>query len=433
MCLTIPGKIESTNNGVAIVLSHGRKTQVDLSFILDAKPGDWILYATNRAVKKISESDAKEIISLLEDNYHPVDTARLPLKFKKIIFKVRQGNNKLSKNEILYLLNLNGKDNLETLCAEANFLRKDKIKDFICIHGIIEFSNYCKNNCLYCGIRYENKIERYRMTKDEIVEVATNAVKNEGYKLIVLQSGEDYSYSDNDLIDIIKYIKRKMRVFIFLSVGVRSKEFYKKAFEAGATGSLLRFETSNELLFKKNKPDQDLQERLDSIKDQIDIGYYMATGSLFGLPDQSLEEIADDLLALQKLNPPMVSSGPYIEASGTPLAQVESEKWKVKSNKEKLELALKYIAIARFLLPEAKIPVTTALETLDSEGRHKGLLAGANSLMFNLTPDKYCKKYKIYDNKFKDREKIWQKFGLFKDEESWEMLEEKMNINKQGE
>jgi len=441
MCLTIPGKIESIDDkGIATVLSHRERAQIDLSLVFDVHPGDWILYATNRAVKAISEDDAREIISLLEDNYSPVDVSRLPLEFKKIIYKVRSGNHDLTKKEIAYLLDLKGKNNLETLYAEANTLRTDKIKDFVCIHGIIEFSNYCKNLCLYCGIRNGNKIERYRLGSEEIVRVAKAAVDEEGYKLLVLQSGEDDFYSDQELIEVVKEIKKEMRVFVFLSVGERSLEFYKKAYQAGASGALIRFETSNPDLYTEMRPGHKLENRIDLIKGMIGMGYYMATGNLIGLPEQTLGDIADDLLLIKKLGAPMISAGPWLAARGVPLAEVESQKSKVEkslatsyqlpaSKQEQLELTLKYIAVARFMMPEVKIPVTTALETLDPEnGRHRGLLAGANALMFNLTPEKYAGDYSIYDNKYREREKVWQKYGLFKGEESYEMLEERLML-----
>ncbi|MFA6963269.1 MAG: [FeFe] hydrogenase H-cluster radical SAM maturase HydE [Patescibacteria group bacterium] len=426
MCLTIPGKIESIDDvGIATVLSSREKAQIDLSLVSDVYPGDWILYASNRAVKAISEEDAKEIIALLEDNYSQVDVSRLPLQFKKIIYKVRSGNSDLTKDEIVYLLNLKGKNNLETLYAEANTLRKDRIKDFVCIHGIIEFSNYCKNLCLYCGIRKGNKVERYRMKREEIVKAARQAVDEEGYKLLVLQSGEDDEYSDDDLIKIVAEIKKELRVFVFLSVGERSINFYKKAYEAGASGALIRFETSDPEFYSELRPGHKLDDRLKLIKQMTELGYYMATGNIVGLPGQSLESLADDLLLIKKLNAPMISSGPWLPAKGTPLVQVESRKSKVES----LEIMLKYIAVARFLMPEAKIPVTTALETLDPEnGRHKGLLAGASALMFSLTPEKYAGDYSIYDNKYREREKVWQKYGLFKGEESYEMLADRLKV-----
>ncbi|MCX6808450.1 MAG: HypC/HybG/HupF family hydrogenase formation chaperone [Candidatus Berkelbacteria bacterium] len=445
MCLTIPGKIESIDSkGVATVISHRERAQIDLSLVFDVKPGDWILYATNRAVKAISEEDAKEIISLLEDKYNPVDVSRLSLKFKKIIYKVRSGDSNLTKDEIIYLFSLKGKNNLETLYAEANTLRKERIKDFVCIHGIIEFSNYCKNNCLYCGIRKDNQgIDRYRLGVEEIVEVAGNAVENEGYKLLVLQSGEDENYSDSELIQLVREIKKKMRVFIFLSVGERSVDFYKEAYESGATGALIRFEISNQKLYAKMRPGHKFDDRKRLIQELIKTGYYVATGSLFGLPGQTIGGIADDLIFMKSLKAPMLSAGPFLLAKNTPLSchprAGEAMTWGSNisdgfpigsgmTRETLLELTLKYIAIARFLMPEIKIPVTTALETLDLEGRHLGLLAGANALMFNLTPEKYCKSYAIYDDKYREREKVWQKYGLFKGEESWEMIEQRLRV-----
>jgi len=462
MCLTIPGKIESIKKGIATVSNGSRTAQVDLGLVFDAKVGDWILYATDRAVKQISAEDAKEIISLLEDHYHPVDVSKLPLRFKKIIFKVRSQKtdnrlqitdnspHDLTRDEIEYLLNLKGKDNLETLFAEANSIRKEVIEDFVCIHGIIEFSNHCKNNCLYCGIRRDNaNSKRYRMTEDEIVAAAKDAVENEGYKLIVLQSGEDEYYSDEMLIKIIKKIKSLLKVFIFISVGERSRSFYKKALEAGASGSLIRFETSNSELYRKLRPGHILDNRLQLIRYLQELGYYVATGSMVGLPGQTVGDIAEDLLTIQRLGAPMISAGPYVEAKNTPL-QITNYKLQI-SNKfqnpndkmtndlitdnrqpttDNLELMLKFIAIARFMMPEVKIPVTTALETLDPEnGRHRGLLAGANALMFNLTPEKYSKNYSIYDNKYREREKVWQKYGLFQGEESYEMLSDRLMVD----
>ncbi len=452
MCLTIPGKIKSINKGVATVKNGSRTEQIELGIVLDAKEGDWVLYATNRAVRRIDEQEAKEIIELLEDNYQPVDIKALPLEYKKIIYKIRTEGQKnreteeqnenyqspiinnqlitnhqssITKNDLEYLLNLNGKNNLEALYSEANVMRKEKLEDFVCIHGIVEFSNYCKNNCLYCGIGRDASIRRYRMTPDEIYLAVDRAVNKEGYKLVVLQSGEDDYYSDDDLVALIDKIKKKLRVFVFISVGERPSDFYERAFRAGATGSLFRFETSNPALYKVMHPGHTLDERLRCLQDQIDIGYYVASGGLIGLPGQTIKDMADDLLLVKKLGVPMLSSGPWLESKNSPLA---SQKSKVESQKL-LELTLNYIAAARLLMPEIKIPVTTALETLDPEsGRHKGLLAGANALMFNITPEKYRNDYNLYDHKYIEREKVWQKYGLFKGEESYEMLEDRLQI-----
>ncbi|OQB06687.1 MAG: biotin synthase [bacterium ADurb.Bin212] len=474
MCLTIPGKIKSIKDGVATVENGSRTEQIELGVVFDAKVGDWVLYATNRAVRLIDEQEAREIIELLEDNYQPVDIASLPLRYKKIVYKVRnteknqninlkskniinsnltiQQFNNIHKSDLEYLLQLRGKNNLEAFYSEANVLRKNIIKDFVCIHGIVEFSNYCKNCCLYCGIGSKAKIRRYRMTSDEIFMAVEQAVEFDGYKLVVLQSGEDDYYSDDELVSLIDRIKKDLRVFVFISVGERSKNFYKRAFEAGASGSLFRFETSNPELYSRMHPNHDLQSRLESIQMQIEIGYYLASGGLIGLPGQTISDMADDLLLVKKLRIPMLSSGPWIPSLTSPLGIITNNQGtrnkqipngviardeaifnnlaiKQFSNNEKLRLTLNYIAAARFLMPEIKIPVTTALETLDQEsGRHKALLAGANALMFNITPEKYRGDYNLYDHKYIEREKVWQKYGLFKGEESYEMLEDRLKI-----
>jgi len=457
VCLTIPGKIESISKGRAKVSYADKTTEVNLGVILDARVGDWVLYAGDMAVKKISAQDAKEIIELLEDNYSLVDVAALPLRYKRIVYKIRnttstesihrKGTEKpitdnrslITKKDIEYLFSLKGKQNLEALYAEANVMRKETLKDFVCIHGIIEFSNNCKNDCLYCGIRRSNEnIRRYRMKSAEIFETAKGAVEKDGYKLLVLQSGEDDGYTDLQLLNILKNIKSKLRVFIFLSVGERSRKFYKEA-RKYASGSLYRFETSNPELYKKMHPGKSLEERLDLLNYQISLGYYMASGGLIGLPGQTISDLADDILLVKKLGIPMLSSGPFISAANTPLENPKSEirnpkqslnsKFLILNSSQRLDLTLKYIAIARLVIPEIKIPITTALETLDPEnGRHKGLLAGGNALMFNLTPKKYSGDYSIYDNKYVEREKVWQKYGLFKGEESYEMLEGRLEL-----
>jgi biotin synthase len=210
-------------------------------------------------------------------------------------------------------------------------------------------------------------------------------------------------------------------------VGERSEGFYKKAWKVGATGSLMRFETSNPKLYANMHPGHELEDRIQLIRCQQKLGYYIASGSLVGLPGQTIGDIADDLLMVKKIGIPMISAGPWLSAKGAPLAIYNLQFTSYKERQ--IELFLKYIAIARLMMPEIKIPVTTALETLDPEnGRHRGLLAGANALMFNLTPEKYAGKYSIYDNKYREREKVWQKYGLFKGEESWEMLEARLMI-----
>ena len=416
MCLTIPAQITKLEKGKAVVRKNDRFKQVQISLVPNLKVGDWILYINDLALQKIPKNEAKEILELLEVPYQKIDISKLSGKFKDIIQASKSRN--LIKEEIIYLLKTKGLEQ-KALFSEANLVRKTYIKDFICIHGIIEFSNFCKNDCFYCGLRKENQtLPRYRMDVDKIVDIAHEAVTEAGYKLLVLQSGEDYFYTDDMLEEIIKKIKRKCRVFIFVSIGERGYKCYERLKNAGASGVLFRFETANPVLFKNLHPrGKDLESRFEHLRFMKELGYFIATGSIIGLPGQTMEDLADDILMMKKWAH-MISMGPFVPCDNTPLAK------KPQGNPE---MNLKMIAILRLLMPHARIPVVTALETLlGEEGRKRALQAGANSLMFNLTPIKYRSLYKIYPDKFFQKETIWQKYGLFKYEESYKMLEERM-------
>ncbi len=413
MCLTIPAQIIKLEGKQAVIRNNDTTKKVDVSFLSNIKVGDWILYIANMALKKISKRDAKEILDLLEASQN-IDLSKLSNKFKNIIQISRTRD--LNTKEIIYLLNAKDLEK-EALFSEANIIRKTYLKDFICIHGIIEFSNYCKNNCLYCGLQKQNQeIERYRMTTDEIVESANEVVNKRGYKLLVLQSGEDYFYTDEMLVEIIKKIKEKCRVFIFMSIGERNYQCYKKMRQAGASGVLFRFETSNPELFKKLHPSgKNLENRFKHLKFFKELGYFIATGSIIGLPGQTVEDLADDVLTT-KTWAHMISMGPFVPCDNTLLSD---------ASHGDVEMNLKMIAILRLLMKRVRIPVVTALETLaGEEGRKRSLQAGANSLMLNLTPDKYRPLYRIYPNKFYQKESMWEKYGLFKHEESYKMLED---------
>lgn len=416
MCLTIPAQIIKIEKENAVIKEDGKLKKVKISLIPNLKVGDWILYINNLALEKISKEEAIEILKFLEAPYEKIDVSKLKDKFKEIIQASKSKD--LTKKEIIYLLKTKGLEQ-KALFSEANFVRRTYIKDFICIHGIIEFSNYCKNDCLYCGLRKENKfLKRYRMSVDEIVKVAYKAVNEAGYKLLVLQSGEDYFYTDDMLEEIIKKIKEKCRVFIFLSIGERTYECYEKLKKAGVSGVLFRFETSNPESFKKlHKQGKNIGNRFEHLKFMKELGYFIATGSIIGLPNQTVDDLAEDILTTKKYGH-MVSTGPFIPCGDTPLADYPQGD---------IEMNFKIIAIFRLLMKDARIPVVTALETLTGEeGRKKALQSGANSLMFNLTPEKYRSFYKIYPDKFFQKETIWQKYGLFKYEESYKMLEERM-------
>ena len=423
MCLTIPAKVISIDDEASASLirkitvedSKGRRSlnAIDLP---DLAVGDWILYAFDAAVRKVDAVEAREILDLLDNRRH-LDISKLDSKYLKTLKACSSGD--VSRDQIIELLETQDPLETEALFSEADTIRQSNLRDFFCIHGIIEFSNYCVRSCHYCGLRKDSTdFKRYRMEPEEIIEAVVDAVERRGYKLIVLQSGDDFHYTDDMLVHILEEIKLRCRVFIFMSVGERSTDCYKRMKKAGASGVLFRFETSNETIYNSIHPGQSLTSRIDLLKSMKDMGYYIASGFLIGLPGQSAADIADDILTMKKLGVRMVTVGPFIPSDSTPLSEHPAGD---------ATMALKVTAISRLLMPKAKIPVTTALETIESEeGRRLGLSSGANSLMFNLTPEKYRADYRIYPNKYHGKEEVWEKYGLYREELSYKMLEKKM-------
>ena len=295
----------------------------------------------------------------------------------------------------LNLLKGNNTKEFEVLVALANLSRAENVGDQVCIHGIIEFSNYCSQNCLYCGIRTGNKkIKRYRMPLEEIKRTAVSASNNLGYKMLVLQSGEDLWYDIDKLAWLIKSIHKECRrCLLFLSIGDRDYNTYKVLYNAGARGVLFRFETSDTVLYEKLHPDCSFGARIDQLKFMKEIGYLTASGPIIGLPGQTMESLVDDIYLMEKLKVTMATMGPFIPASGTPL----------KNNiGGTVSLALKMIALTRIIYPRARIPVTTALEKIGgNEARIAALNGGGNAFMLNLTPSQYREYYAIYDDKNK--------------------------------
>lgn len=415
MCLTIPARVVSVSGNLADVLENGTEKSIDTSLIKGLKAGDWILHTTGLAIKKVSPKDAREIIELLESS-RKINNSSLSSEFKDILQAARIRD--LTREEVCYLLKTENPEEINALHSEANTIRKAYLKEFICVHGIIEFSNICARDCCYCGIRSENDARRYRMTVSEVVNTVLKAAEK-GYKLLVLQSGEDSYYSDDLLEEIVREIKRRSRVFIFLSVGERGYESYKRLRKTGASGVLLRFETSNPELFKKLHPEgKYLDNRLSHLRFLKELGYFIATGFMVGLPGQTMEDLAADILTLKSLNPGMASIGPFIPSPDTPLSGEEGGT---------VDMTLRVMAVLRVLMKSVRIPVTTAMETAGGiEIRKEGLMAGGNALMFNLTPPRYRRLYQIYPHKFYQRDRRWEKYALFQGKESYRMLEERL-------
>lgn len=291
----------------------------------------------------------------------------------------------LSKKEIIDIL----KSPDTNIFKEADVVRKKYVGDGVHLRGLIEFSNICKCNCLYCGLQSSNKhVNRYRLSKDEILDIAKKGV-DEGFKTIVLQSGEDEFFNTKLMCEIISEIKN-LGVTLTLSIGEKSFEDYKAFKDAGADRYLLRIETTDKNLYKKMHPYANFDNRMRCLYDLKKLGYETGTGCLVGLPEQTLESLADDILFFKELDADMIGIGPFISHPDTPLKN---------ENNGSLDLAIKVMAVTRILLKDINIPATTAMESLRSDGRLLALQSGANVVMPNLTDDCHKKMYEIYPNK----------------------------------
>ena len=293
----------------------------------------------------------------------------------------------MNKQEILDILSDSSKN--DWLFKEADKIRFENVGDEVHLRGLIEFSNICKRQCKYCGLRSSNKeIERYRILKDELLQYAKKAV-NMGYRTIVLQSGEDDFFDTDKMCEIIREIK-KYDVALTISIGEKTYEEYKEFKKAGADRYLLRIETTDKELYKDMHPNADYENRVRCLYDLKKLGYETGTGCLVGLPNQTLESLADDIIFFKELDADMVGIGPFISHNQTPLAEAPNgDFW----------LALKVMALTRLNLPNINIPATTAMETLNPNGRIIALQSGANVVMPNVTSKEYRAKYEIYPGK----------------------------------
>ena len=297
----------------------------------------------------------------------------------------------LSQSEFVTLLE-NREAVREYLRDEAVKLRKEIYGNKIFVRGLIEFTNYCKNDCYYCGIRCSNKnASRYRLTKEEILACCDDGYET-GYRTFVLQGGEDGNFTRDKISDIVYSIKEKYPdCAVTLSVGEHPKETYKAWFSAGADRYLLRHETADSCHYAKLHPEKlTLENRKKCLFDLKDIGFQVGCGFMVGSPYQSFETIAKDLLFINELQPQMVGLGPFIPHHDTPFAQYEAGE---------MELCLFLLSAVRVMLPKVLLPATTALGTIHPQGREMGILSGANVCMPNLSPESVRKKYMLYDNK----------------------------------
>lgn len=286
-----------------------------------------------------------------------------------------------------------GADELDAyLFSKADAVRRRYYGNQVFIRGLIEFTNYCKNDCYYCGIRCSNhKASRYRLTKEEILECCEAGYKL-GFRTFVLQGGEDGYYTDERMADMIQAIRGGWPdCAITLSIGERSRESYQRFYEAGANRFLLRHETADEAHYSRLHPRPlSLENRMRCLWELKAIGFQVGCGFMVGSPGQTVDTLVKDLLFLQELQPHMVGLGPFIPHGDTPFAAEPAGT---------AELTVFLLGVVRLLLPQVLLPATTALGTILPGGREMGIRAGANVVMPNLSPLSVRKKYLLYDNK----------------------------------
>ena len=301
-------------------------------------------------------------------------------------------NSDLTDSELKFLIDNISDEDLEYLNKSARKKADEIYGKQVFVRGLIEFTNYCKNNCYYCGIRAENKnVERYRLSKEQIFECCEQGYKL-GFRTFVLQGGEDGFYSDDLLCEIVKTIREKYPdCAITLSIGERDEESYKRLFEAGANRYLLRHETADKQHYQKLHPENmSFDNRIKCLETLKKIGYQTGCGFMVGSPYQTTDCLVKDLRFIKNFQPAMVGIGPYLSHKDTPFCDFENGS---------VRKTLILLSIIRLMNPSVLLPATTALGTAKSDGREKGILAGANVVMPNLSPVSVRKKYSLYDNK----------------------------------
>lgn len=327
------------------------------------------------------------------------------------VFNFCTNKTMIDRNSLLQILDPDSAVD-DGLFTEADRIRRKHYGDAVYLRGLIEFTNHCKNNCYYCGLRRDNqKIHRYRLDPQTILDCC-----REGYGLglrtFVLQGGED-PYYDPTLCDLVSAIHDEFPdCAITLSVGERSRESYQRLFDAGARRYLLRHEAASPELYGQLHPaEMQLENRKRCLYDLKEIGFQVGAGLMVGAPGQTPAHLLEDLAFMQKLQPHMIGIGPFIPQADTPfgrLSMADAAQTAMLSNEQRLRLTLRLLAILRILFPYALIPSTTALGTIDPKGRMLGLKAGANVIMPNLSPLSVRDDYAIYDNKLHSGEESAQ-------------------------
>lgn len=311
--------------------------------------------------------------------------------YQEVIKEVREKQN-IDLEQLRLLLGNRSQEEVDFLYSQARAVADEVYGNHVFKRGLIEFTNYCKNDCYYCGIRRSNaSAERYRLEKETILDCCKRGYEL-GYRTFVLQGGEDGYFTDERICGIVSAVREKYPdCAITLSIGEKSKESYQKYFDAGANRYLLRHETANSAHYDKIHPAElTLDNRKQCLLNLKDIGYQVGCGFMVGSPYQTIETLYEDLQFIKELEPHMVGIGPFIPQKETPFA---------KEPAGTLDMTLRLLAIIRLIHPHVLLPATTALGTIHENGRELGVLAGANVVMPNLSPTDVREKYKLYDNK----------------------------------
>lgn len=312
-------------------------------------------------------------------------------KKKEIIDRLREEED-IDLASLKILLAMTDEESISYLGQKARETAQSIYGNQVYIRGLIEFTNYCKNDCYYCGIRRSNgKAERYRLTGEQILSCCENGY-GLGFRTFVLQGGEDGYFTDEKICELVSEIKsRYSDCAVTLSIGERSKKSYQAYFEAGADRYLLRHETADETHYQKlHPPELTLSNRKRCLHDLKEIGFQTGCGFMVGSPYQTIETIYEDLMFIKELRPEMVGIGPFIPQKDTPFGEKTAGT---------LDMTLRLLSIIRLLHKGVLLPATTALGTIHPKGRERGILAGANVVMPNLSPVSVREKYKLYDNK----------------------------------
>ena len=320
----------------------------------------------------------------------------------------------LSIDEYEYLIANRTEESAEALRTRAEAVRKSVYGNSVYVRGLIEISSYCKNDCLYCGLRRSNKCaERYRLTKEEILECCEEGY-DLGFRTFVMQGGEDMYFSDEVVEEIVREIKRRFpECAVTLSLGERSRESYQRLFDAGADRYLLRHETADAAHYALLHPkEMSCEHRMQCLRDLHEIGYQTGCGIMVSSPGQTYRHLAQDMKFIEEFAPEMCGVVPFIPHHATPFKDEKSGT---------VELTCYLLSVIRLIHPTVLLPATTALGSIDPVGREKGILCGANVVMPNLSPASVRKKYELYNGKLssgaeaaenlRDLEERMQKIG----------------------